>query len=143
MTDTNATTEFQIGQQASATKTVTEEDVNAFAELIGDFNPLHMDKAYARQSRFCARIAHGVFTAGVISAALGNQLPGPGGIYLHQEIDFLAPVYLGDTITAIVEVSSWRPEKRIITLKTDVYNQDDKHLVSGEAVMMVERSQGA
>jgi len=141
MTRLSTTDDFQIGNQASATKTVTEKDVNAFAELIGDFNPLHVDEAYARESRFGARIAHGVFTAGVISAALGNELPGPGGIYLSQKIDFMAPVYLGDTITAIVEVSSWRPEKRIITLKTDVYNQDDKHVASGEAVMMVERSQ--
>lgn len=139
MTYESTADDFRVGERASVTRTVTEEDVNAFAELIGDFNPLHVDEAYARQSRFGARIAHGVFTTGLISAALGNELPGPGGIYLSQKIDFTAPVYLGDTIKAVVEVSSWRPDKRVITLKTDVYNQDEKHVASGEAVMMVER----
>jgi 3-hydroxybutyryl-CoA dehydratase len=141
MTDTHSTTDFQIGDRASLTRTVTEEDVDTFAELIGDFNPLHVDAAYAQKSRFGGRIAHGVFTTGLISAVLGNELPGPGGIYLHQEIDFLAPVYLGDTITAVAEVSAWRPEKKILTLATDVYNQDETHVASGKAVMMVERSE--
>lgn len=140
MTSTFAvsTNEFQVGERASFTKTVSEEDVNAFAELIGDFNPLHVDEEYARESRFGGRIAHGVFTTGVVSAALGNELPGPGGIYLSQQIEFRAPVYLGDTITATVEVISWRPDKRIITLKTDVYNQDEKQVATGEAVLLVE-----
>ncbi len=130
--------EFQLGEQASVTKTVTEEDVNAFAELIGDFNPLHVDPDYAQKSRFGGRIAHGVFTAGLISAVLGNQLPGPGGIFLRQEIDFLAPVYLGDTITAVAEVVSWREDKRIITLKTDVYNSQEEHVASGKAMLLIE-----
>jgi len=131
--------DFRVGDRASFTKTITEDDVDTFAELIGDFNPLHVDEAFARQSRFGGRIAHGVFTTGLISAALGNELPGPGGIYLSQEIKFLAPVYLGDTITAVVEVSAWRPDKRIITLKTDAYNQEEKQVATGEAVLLVER----
>lgn len=129
---------FRVGDRATFTKTVTEDDVNTFAELIGDFNPLHVDEAYAKRSRFGARIAHGAFTTGLISAALGNELPGPGGIYLSQRTEFVAPVYLGDSITAVVEVSSWRPEKRVLTLKTDAYNQDQKQVATGEAAMLVE-----
>lgn len=139
MTNEASERAFQVGDQASVTKTITESDVDTFAELIGDFNPLHVDEAFARKSRFGGRIAHGAFTAGLISAALGNELPGPGGIYLSQSIDFLAPVYLGDTITAVVTVSAWRPEKKLITLKTEAFNQDEKQVASGEAVLLVER----
>jgi 3-hydroxybutyryl-CoA dehydratase len=130
---------FQEGQSASFTKTVTEADVTTFAGLIGDFNPIHVDAEYARKSRFGRRIAHGMFTAGLISAVLGNKLPGPGAIYLSQQIEFLAPVYIGDTITATVEVTSWRPEKRIITLKTNCHNQQDTQVVTGQAVLLVGR----
>jgi 3-hydroxybutyryl-CoA dehydratase len=129
---------IQIGQRASFTKTVTESDVTTFAGLIGDFNPLHVDAEYARKSRFGQRVAHGMFTAGLISAVLGNKLPGPGAIYLSQQLEFLAPVFIGDTITATVEVSTWRPEKRIITLRTDAYNQADRQVVTGKAVLLVE-----
>jgi 3-hydroxybutyryl-CoA dehydratase len=120
-------------------RTVTAADVDTFAELIGDFNPIHVDDAYARRSRFGGRIAHGVFTTGLISAVLGNELPGPGAIYLSQQLQFTAPVYLDDTITAVVEVTAWRPDKRIITLKTDCYNQDDVQVATGEAILLVER----
>ena len=130
---------FQIGQRASFTKTVTESDVTTFAGLIGDFNPIHVDAEYARKSRFGQRVAHGMFTGGLISAVLGNKLPGPGAIYLSQQIEFLAPVFIGDTITATVEVSAWRPEKRIISLKTDAYNQTEKQVVTGKAVLLVDR----
>ena len=133
-----ADTGFQIGKQASFTKTVTESDVTTFAGLIGDFNPLHVDAEYARKSRFGQRVAHGMFTAGLISAVLGNKLPGPGAIYLSQQLEFLAPVFIGDTITATVEVTAWRPEKRIITLRTDAYNQADKQVMTGKAVLLVE-----
>ncbi len=128
---------FEIGQRASLTKTVTESDVTTFAGLIGDFNPIHVDTEYARKSRFGRRVAHGMLTGGLISAVLGNKLPGPGAIYLSQQIEFLAPVFIGDTITATVEVTAWRPEKRIITLKTDAYNQADKQVVTGQAVLLV------
>jgi 3-hydroxybutyryl-CoA dehydratase len=132
---------FQVGERASFTKTVTESDVTTFAGLIGDFNPIHVDAEYARKSRFGQRVAHGMFTGGLISAVLGNKLPGPGAIYLNQQIEFLAPVFIGDTITATVEVSAWRPEKRIITLKTDAYNQAAKQVVTGKAVLLVDRAQ--
>ena len=132
--------DFQIGEQASFTKTVTEADVTTFAGLVGDFNPVHMDAEYARRSRFGRRVAHGMFTGGLISAVLGNKLPGPGSIYLSQQIEFLAPVYIGDTITATVEVSAWRPDKGIITLKTDAYNQGEKQIVTGKAVLLVDQA---
>ena len=129
---------IQLGQRASFTKTVTESDVTTFAGLIGDFNPLHVNAEYARKSRFGQRVAHGMFTGGLISAVLGNKLPGPGAIYLSQQLEFLAPVFIGDTITATAEVTAWRPDKRIITLKTDAYNQADTQVVTGKAVLLVE-----
>jgi 3-hydroxybutyryl-CoA dehydratase len=138
MADATIRSDFQLGERADFSKTVTEADVTAFAGLIGDFNPIHVDAEYARRSRFGRRVAHGMFTAGLISAVLGNKLPGPGAIYLSQQIEFLAPVYIGDTVTAAVEVTAWRPEKRIITLKTDAHNQDGKQVVTGKAVLLVE-----
>jgi 3-hydroxybutyryl-CoA dehydratase len=139
MTNVPVRADFQVGEQASFTKTVTEADVTTFAGLIGDFNPLHVDAEYARKSRFGRRIAHGMLAGGLISAVLGNRLPGPGSIYLSQQIEFLAPVYIGDTITATAEVTEWRSDKRIITLKTDCLNQDQVQVVTGKAVLMVER----
>jgi 3-hydroxybutyryl-CoA dehydratase len=138
MADVTIRNDFRVGERARFTKTVTEADVATFAGLIGDFNPLHVDAEYARKSRFGRRVAHGMFTGGLISAVLGNKLPGPGSIYLNQQIEFLAPVYIGDTITAVAEISSWRPEKRIVTLKTDAYNQDDVQVVTGKAVLLVD-----
>jgi 3-hydroxybutyryl-CoA dehydratase len=129
---------FLIGERASFSKTVTEADVTTLAGLIGDFNPIHVDAEYARKSRFGQRVAHSIFAGGLISAVLGNKLPGPGAIYLSQQIEYLAPVFIGDTITAVVEVSAWRPDKHIITLKTDAYNQADKQVVTGKAVLLVE-----
>jgi 3-hydroxybutyryl-CoA dehydratase len=132
-------TTFYIGQQASLTKTITEDDVATFAGLIGDMNPLHVDAEYARNSRFGRRVAHGMYTGGLISAVLGNRLPGPGSIYLSQQIEFLAPVFIGDTITATAEITSWRSDRRIVTLKTDAYNQEDKQVVTGKAVLLIDR----
>lgn len=136
MANVIARTDFGLGEKASLSKTISEADVMALAELIGDYNPLHVDEEFARKSCFGRRIAHGVFTGGLISAVLGNTLPGPGSIYLSQQVEFLAPVYLGDTITAIVEVANWRPGKRIITFKTDCYNQNNKQVATGQAVLI-------
>ena len=133
---------FEIGQRASFTKTVTESDVTMFAGLTGDFNPVHVDAEYARKSRFGQRVAHGIFTVGLISAVLGNKLPGPGCIYLSQQIEFLAPVFIGDTITAVVEITEWREDKRIMTLKTDCYNQVQKEILTGKAVLLVDQPLG-
>lgn len=139
MTDKIIRSDLKVGERDSFTKTVTESDVSTFAGLIGDFNPIHVDAEYARKSRFGRRVAHGMFAGGLISAVLGNKLPGPGSIYLSQQLEFLAPVFIGDTITAVVEITSWRPDKRIVTLKTDCFNQDEKQVVTGKAVLMLDQ----
>ncbi len=130
--------EFQPGQRASFTKTVTEADVYAFAGITGDFNPLHVDAEYARRSRFGERIAHGMLTAGLISTVLGMRLPGPGGIYLSQSLKFLKPVKFGDTVTATVEVVSYRTEKHVLTLHTGCTNQRGDAVAEGESVLLVD-----
>ncbi len=137
MSDTVVRQDFEIGECAHFTRTITAQDVTTFATLTGDFNPLHVDQAYASRTRFGRCIAHGVLTAGLISTVLGMQLPGPGAIYLSQSLRFLAPVYPGDEITASVEVIGWRADKRIVTLKTTCSNQDDQDVLTGEAVLMM------
>lgn len=130
--------EFAPGQQASLTKTISEADVYAFAGITGDFNPLHVDAEFAQQSRFGERIAHGILTAGLISAVLGTRLPGPGGVYLSQTLKFLKPVRFGDTITATAEVVSYRSDKRILTLRTSCRNQRGETVAEGESMLLVD-----
>jgi 3-hydroxybutyryl-CoA dehydratase len=130
--------DFQVGEKASVTKTISEADVSAFAAITGDFNPLHVDAEFARRSRFGERIAHGILTAGLISTVLGMRLPGPGGIFLSQTLKFVRPVRFGDTITATAEVTSWNPGKRILQLRTACSNQRDEVVVEGESVLLVE-----
>ncbi|MGB5933732.1 MAG: MaoC family dehydratase [Anaerolineae bacterium] len=127
-----------IGQRASFTKTITEADISLFAGVTGDLNPLHVDKEFAKRTRFGERIAHGFLTAGLISAVLGTRLPGPGSIYLSQSLSFQKPVKIGDTITATVEVTAYHKEKRIVTLETKCHNQDSVVVLSGEAVVLLE-----
>jgi 3-hydroxybutyryl-CoA dehydratase len=134
--------EFEPGQQASVTKTISEADVYAFAGITGDFNPLHVDAEFARRSRFGERIAHGMLTAGLISAVLGMRLPGPGGIFLSQTLKFVRPVRLGDTITATAVVTAWNPEKRLLHLRTTCANQQGEGVVEGESVLLVEEGKG-
>lgn len=131
---------FSVGQRASFSKTITEVDVVLFAGITGDFNPVHIDPEYAKRTRFEARIAHGLLTAGLISGVLGTMLPGPGSIYLGQQLKFLAPVYIGDTVTVEVEVIGVRADKPILTLKTECYNQRGEKLVEGEARLLAEGS---
>lgn len=128
---------IRIGDSASLSKVVTELDVLKFAEASGDRNPVHLDQEFASHTRFGRRIAHGVLVAGLISAVLGMRLPGPGCIYLGQTLQFCVPVYLGDTITATVEVIKVRDDKPIITLRTVCVNQDAHVVIEGEAVMLV------
>jgi 3-hydroxybutyryl-CoA dehydratase len=128
-----------VGQRATFSKTITEADITAFAELSGDKNPLHLDVAFARRSRFGRPVAHGVLVAGVISAVLGNVLPGPGAIYVSQTLKFLRPVFPGDTVTARVEVTAYREDKGIVTLQTTCTNQAGHPVVDGEAVLLVRR----
>lgn len=125
------------GDTASRTQTISDEMVRAFAELSGDTNPVHLDDTYAAGTRFGRRIAHGMIAAGLISATLANDLPGPGTVYLSQSLQFKAPVYPGDTITATVEVKNVRPDKPIVTLSTTCTNQDHKVVLDGEAIVLV------
>lgn len=127
------------GDKASRTTTITDEMIRSFAALTGDSNPVHLDDAYAATTRFGRRIAHGMIAAGLISAALANDLPGPGTVYLSQTLQFKAPVYPGDTITTTVEVKSVRPDKPIVTLLTACKNQNDMVVLEGEAVVLVSK----
>ena len=126
----------QVGARASRTKTITDADIRAFAAASGDTNSIHLDEEYAKTTRFGRRIAHGMLTASLISAVLGNDLPGLGTIYLSQTLAFKAPVYLGDTLTATVEVTAFRSEKRIATLRTTCTNQEGTLVLEGEAVVI-------
>ena len=129
---------FKIGDTAHKNKKVTEEDIRLFAHVTGDYNPLHMDVDFAGKTRFKERIAHGLLGAGLISAVLGTELPGPGGIYLSQTLKFVHPVRIGDILTAEVHVTGWNPEKRIIHLDTRCINQEAKEVITGEAKLLVE-----
>jgi 3-hydroxybutyryl-CoA dehydratase len=127
---------LHIGVRAERTQTVTDEMIRAFAHASGDTNSVHLDDAFAASTRFGRRIAHGMLTASFISAVLGNDLPGMGTIYLSQTVKFKAPVYIGDTVTATVEVIQYREDKRIATLHTTCTNQDGVLVIEGEAVVI-------
>jgi 3-hydroxybutyryl-CoA dehydratase len=127
--------EIKIGDDASFAKTITEADIVQYAGITGDFNPIHIDAEYAKQSMFKERVAHGMLVSGLISAVLGTRLPGPNSIYLAQDLKFTAPVKIGDTVTALVTVTEKRDDKRIITLKTTVSNQRGEVVVDGRAVV--------
>ncbi len=130
--------DFTTGQRASFTRTLTEADVAAYAHVSGDFNPLHVDPAFAARSRFGERIAHGMLTASLISTVLGMHLPGPGGIYVSQTLRFLRPVRFGDTVTAAAEVVAYDAERRRLTLRTTCANQRGEMVLDGEAVLVVD-----
>ncbi len=130
---------LQPGDKASRTTLISDEMIRAFASLTGDTNPIHLDDAYAAGTRFGRRIAHGMIAAGLISATLANDLPGPGTIYLSQTLQFKAPVYPGDTITTTVEVKSTRPDKPIVKLVTTCKNQDEVVVLEGEAVVLISK----
>lgn len=127
--------QLTVGQKASFAKTVTETDIYLFAGVTGDINPAHVNEAYASKTFFKGRIAHGMLSAGFISAVLGMQLPGPGTIYMGQEIRFLAPVRPGDTITATVEVSELDTAKNVAKLRTACTNQNGVKVADGCATV--------
>ena len=133
--------ELKIGDSAQISKTITEEVINDFARVTGDFNPLHLDQGYAEKTVFKGRIAHGLLSVGLLSSILGNILPGHGTIYLSHEIKFLAPVRIGDTITAKVEVIEVVPEKNRAEFRTTCTNQDGKLVVDGIAWAMPPRKE--
>lgn len=128
---------LQPGDKASRTTIITDEIIRAFAALTGDTNPVHLDDDYAAGTRFGRRIAHGMIAAGLISAVLASDLPGPGTIYLSQTLQFKAAVFPGDSITTTVEVRHVRPDKPIVTLGTVCRNQDHVVVLEGEAVVLV------
>lgn len=128
---------FAVGQWAELGRTVTETDVVLYAGITGDMNPVHIDAVAAAASQFGERIAHGMLTAGFISAALAMKLPGPGAIYLSQSLRFLRPVRIGDTVTARVEVIEVLFGKRRLRLSTRCRNQQGETVVDGEAVVLV------
>ena len=128
--------DFKVGMKAHTSKTITETDVILFAGVSTDINPVHLDEEAAKKGIFGKRVAHGILVSGLISAVLGNKLPGPGSIYMGQELKFLAPVFIGDTITAEVEIIDLVPEKCRIKLNTICTNQDGKVVISGTALIM-------
>ena len=125
--------DFKIGQKASISKTITSEDVVLFSEISEDRNPIHLDEDYAKKSIFGKRVVHGILQAGLISAVLGNRLPGPGSIYREQNLTFKKPAFIGDTLTAEVEIIEIKERIGLLTLKTTVKNQEGTLLIEGTA----------
>lgn len=128
--------ELSVGQSAVFGKTVTEADIAAFAGVSGDTNPVHLNEEYAKNTMFKGRIAHGMLSAAFISTVFGTKLPGPGCIYVSQLLKFKAPVKIGDTVMARVEVTALVPEKKFVTFKTTC-TVGDKVVLDGEATLMV------
>lgn len=128
-----------IGDKVARTQIITDEMIRSFAALTGDANPVHLDDAYAAGTRFGRRIAHGMIAAGLISAALANDLPGPGTVYLSQTLNFKAPVYPGEAITATIEVKSLHASKPIATISTTCTNHDNVIVLEGEATVLYEK----
>ncbi len=128
--------EIFLGMRRSVTKTVTEADLQAFAGITGDLNPVHMNAEYAKGTRFGERIAHGMLTASFFSTIVGMCIPGADAIYLSQNLEFLLPVKIGDTITATGEVIDRIPEKRIAILMMTAMNQQGEIVVRGEGKVM-------
>jgi 3-hydroxybutyryl-CoA dehydratase len=130
---------IQVGDKATFTKTVSQDDIVAFANVTGDDQPLHLDDGFAAKTRFGKRIAHGMLSAGFISAVLGTKLaPKNVVVYLSQQMRFRLPVSIGDTITAEAEVTAIDPEKRIVTVRTDCLNQNGDAVVKGEATVLLD-----
>jgi 3-hydroxybutyryl-CoA dehydratase len=130
--------DLKVGQSAMFGKTVTEADIVAFAGVSGDTNPIHLHEGFARTTRFGQRIAHGLLSASFISAVIGTKLPGPGSVYISQTFNFMAPVLIGETITAVVTITAIDDQRRRVTLQTQCLN-GDKVVVDGEATILVPR----
>jgi 3-hydroxybutyryl-CoA dehydratase len=128
---------FYLGEEAAIERTFTKDDVEQFAYLTNDVNPVHLDPEYAKSTRFGTCIVHGALVASLLSAVLGNQLPGPGAIYISQELKFLAPVYVGEKLKARVEVIDWDQSKGRIRILTEVHNGDGIKVLQGEAKLVM------
>lgn len=133
-------TSYYVGQTASVARTISESDVYLFAGVTGDLNPAHTNEEYAKKTHFKTRIAHGMLSAGLISAVLGMHLPGPGTIYTGQTLKFLAPVHIGDTITATAEIKSLDLERNRVVLTTTCTNQEGIVVVTGEATALLPKN---
>ena len=127
--------EIKLGDKAEFSKTISESDVYLFAGVTGDFNPAHINEIYAAKTFFKTRIVHGMLLAGFVSTVLGTQLPGYGTIHIKQELNFLAPVRIGDTITTQVEVTEIIADKKQVRLKTTCINQEKNKVLDGEAIV--------
>jgi 3-hydroxybutyryl-CoA dehydratase len=127
--------EIKTGDTAQFSKTISESDIYLYAGITGDLNPAHVNEDYANKTFFRTRIAHGMLVAGFISTVLANQLPGPGTIYVSQELNFLAPVRIGDTVTARAEVREVIPENNRVRLRTTCVIQDGTKVLEGEAIV--------
>jgi acyl dehydratase len=128
---------FSVGDSAEITRTIEQTDVQAFADVTGDHNPIHVDESFAKTTRFGRRIAHGMLTASLISSVLANKLPGEGSVYLGQTLQFVGPVFPGDTITARVTVKDIRDDKPILKLDTICSNQRGEVVIRGEASVFI------
>lgn len=129
--------DLKIGDQFSKTKQITDAVVRAFAELSGDYNPIHLDEEFAKTTRFGRRIAHGMISGALISAVLGNEFKERKIIYLSQTMKFIAPVFIDDTVTATGTVTNIREDKNIVTLETVCTNQNGETTLKGEAAVMI------
>lgn len=129
--------EIKIGDSFAKSREVTDELVRKFAEVSGDYNPIHLDEEFAKTTRFGRRIAHGMLSGAFISAVLGYELTERKIVYLSQTMKFTAPVYIGDTVTTTSTVKSIREDKNILTMETVCTNQKGETVVTGEAVLMV------
>jgi 3-hydroxybutyryl-CoA dehydratase len=127
--------EIHVGDSAEFAKTISEADIYLFAGVTGDLNPFHVNEEYSRKTYFKGRIAHGMLLAGFISTVVGCKLPGPGAIYVKQELKFLAPARIGDTITAKVTVTDVDVEKNRVVLQTTCSNQNGEIVVDGQAML--------
>ena len=128
--------DYYIGQKDEFSKTITESDIYAFAGVSGDFNPVHVDCVKAAQTVFKKQIAHGLLSASLISTVIGTKMPGNGTIYLGQNLKFIKPVFIHDTLTAEVEITDIQDNKRA-TLKTQVFNQNFEMVIDGEATVIL------
>lgn len=134
--------DFNIGDKAEHTKTITDEDIQIFAKLSGDFNPIHVNEEYAKTTMFRQRIAHGMISVSLISAVLGMHLPGPGAVYMSQEVKFRNPVFIGDKLTAKGEVVEKFTKKegklKFLKIQTNVYKQEEELVTEGSALVIIQ-----
>ncbi len=126
--------DLKIGQKASLTKTITEKDLSHFIAITGDTNPLHIDESFAKQTFFGQRIAHGMLSASLFSTLVGMHIPGIGAIYKSQTLEFLLPVFIGDTLCAWFEIVEIDQEKEEVVIRSWIENQDGEIVIEGRAV---------